>query len=139
MSVSIFDEKKIVPTEAMLSEELGSSITFLNELKLFIQNEFGDVTPEWKHYGQKSGWILKLFNKKRNVLFIIPLKEFFQVVFTFGDKAVDAILASALPEKVKLETAAAKKYSEGRSIRLDVKNSTDLKVVLELVRIKLEN
>lgn len=139
MSVSIFEDKKICPTEAMMSEGLGNSNIFLNELKQFIQNEFGEVTPEWKHYGQKSGWILKLFNKKRNVLFIVPLKEYFQTVFTFGDKAVDVILASELPEKIKFETASAKKYSEGRSIRLDVKTSADIKVVLELVRIKLKN
>jgi len=55
----------------------------------------------WKHYCKKSGWILKLLLKKRNIFFFTPQEGYFRIVFVFGDKAVQHIENSELSQNIK--------------------------------------
>jgi hypothetical protein len=80
-----------------------------------------------------------MFTKKRNVLFVVPCNKYFRVAFTFGDKATDMILNSGLPVQIKDDLLMAKKYAEGRTIQLEVKEESDLDNILEMIRIKLAN
>jgi len=137
MSASIFEDKLVEPTEHMLQEELGDTYKYLEQVKREITNASGGVTPEWKYYGQKSGWTLKLYAKKRNILFVTPCHGFFCTSLVFGDRAVDAIIQSTLSDSIKQEVFAAPKYAEGRGIRLEVKNQDQCDVLLELIRVKI--
>jgi len=140
MSASVFDSKRVMPNDKMLTVELGKSKEFLDKTCLFIKEEYKDLRLEWKFYGQKSGWILKLFNNKRNVLFIVPCVEHFRTVFTFGDKAVDEVIANGLiSEFIKQQLITAPKYREGRTIQLEVKSKADYENIIELIKIKLNN
>ena len=139
MSASIYTEKMIEPDDKMLIDDLADTKVDLDEIASFIDKEYGEFKPEWKFYNQKSGWILKMFTKKRNVLFIIPCDKYFKVVFTLGNKAADLIFNSDLPSLIKAELSGAKQYTEGRTIRLQVQNADDLNNILEIIRIKLMN
>lgn len=139
MSVSVFDLKLVEPDDKMLTVELGDTRKYLDKIGSFIKEEYGDLSFEWKFYGQKSGWVLKMYNKKRNVLFIVPLRGFFKAVFTLGDKAADNVIESDLPHFIKYELIAAKKYSEGRTIQLEIKSDEQCEYALKLIRIKMKN
>ena len=139
MSASIFDLKLVEPNDKMLAVELGETKGYLDKIGSFIKDEYGDLTLEWKFYGQKSGWVLKMFHKKRNLLFAVPCKDYFKIAFTFGDKAVDELIASGLPDYIKQEVFIAKKYSEGRTIQLEVKTDEQCENILNLIRIKMKN
>ncbi len=138
MTSSVFDSKLVEPDDNMLTHELGKSKEYLDSICEFIDNEYGDLKPAWKFYGKKSGWILKLFNKKRNVLFIVPCSGYFRTAFTFGDKANNSIMISSLPDNIKEELMNVKKYTEGRTIQLEIKSKTDLMGVFQLIKIKLD-
>ncbi len=138
-AASIFDSKLVEPDDRMLSQELGKAKEYLDKIGSFIKDQYGDLNLDWKFYGQKSGWILKMFNKKRNVLFIVPCSGYFKTAFTFGDKAVDEIIRCGLPDFIKQDLLAAKKYSEGRTIQLDIKSLEQFENIIELIRIKLRN
>ena len=139
MSASIYAEKLVEPDDKMLTYDLAETKSYLDKIAGFIENEYGDFNPEWKFYNQKSGWILKVFSKKRNVLFIVPCDKYFRVAFTFGDKASDLIFNSTLPDSIKKELFEAKKYVEGRTIQIEVKTENDLDNILKLIGIKLMN
>ena len=139
MTASIYDDKLIEPNDKMLSFDLENTITYFNRICEFIEIEYGNLKPEWKYYNKKSGWILKLFNRKRNVLFVVPCNKYFRIAFTFGDKASDKIFNSDLPEMIKKDLFETKKYAEGRTIQIEVKNENDLNTILKLIRIKLAN
>jgi hypothetical protein len=62
-----------------------------------------------------------MFNKKRNVLFVVPCSGYFKIAFTFGDKEVYEVIRNELPDFIKQELFAAKKYSEGWTIQLEIK------------------
>lgn len=137
MSASIYHEKLVTPNEKMLAYDLEESIIYFNSICDYIKKEYNELRFEWKFYNKKSGWILKMLNNKRNILFIVPQQKFFVVVFTFGEKASDFIFASNLPECIKQELFKAKKYAEGKTIRLDVKNKIDLDHILALIKTKM--
>lgn len=80
-----------------------------------------------------------MFNKKRNLLYAVLCKDYFIIVFTFGDRAVDDIIASASFEFIKQEIFIAKKYLEGRSIQLEVRKDEKCENILNLIRIKIRN
>ncbi len=139
MSASIYAEKLVEPDDKMLTYDLAETKEYLDKIAQFIDFEYGDFTTEWKYYNKKSGWILKMFTKKRNVLFIVPCDKYFRAAFTFGAKASDLIFNSELADSIKKELCKAKKYAEGRTIQVNVKTEDDLDNTLKMIRIKLLN
>jgi hypothetical protein len=139
MSVSVFEDKDTMPDDKMLAKALVKSNRLWQEIKKHLKAEYGELIEEWKFYGQKSGWILKTLRKKRNLFFFIPHKGSFEISFVFGDKAVAAVENSDLPKVLITELKNARKYAEGRGLRIDVKNSADVKHVKKLVEIKVNN
>ena len=139
MAASVFEDKNSKPDDKMLAKVLGKSNRLWQEIKKNLKADYGELIEEWKFYGQKSGWILKTLLKKRNLFFFIPLKGSFQVSFVFGDKAVAAVEKSGLPKKLITELKDARKYAEGRGLRIDVKNSADVEHIKKLVEIKVHN
>jgi len=139
MAASIFEDKATMPDDEMLGKALGKSNRLWNEVKTHLSAEYGELIEEWKFYGQKSGWILKTLRKKRNLFFLIPLKSSFQISFVFGDKAVAAVEKSDLPKELITELKNARKYAEGRGLRIDIKKAADVEHVKKLVEIKVNN
>jgi hypothetical protein len=68
-----------------------------------------------------------------------PSEGHIMVGFIFGDNAVDAVQKSSVPQSIKDELLNTKKYVEGRVIRLQVRNKTDVANIKTLVDIKLAN
>lgn len=137
MSASIFDDKSIKPDTKKFNEELGESRLLFENICGFIKSNYGHLETEWKHYGKKSGWILKMLNKNKNLMFVIPAQKYFKVSFTFGEKAYQEIINGNYPDFLKKEMISANKYAEGRTIRLEIKNSEDSQVVMNLIKLKL--
>ncbi|MHC4324867.1 MAG: DUF3788 family protein [Planctomycetota bacterium] len=139
MAASVFEDKTTMPDDKMLAGALGKSSRLWQEIKKNLKAEYGELIEEWKFYGRKSGWILKTLRKKRNLFFFIPLKGTFQLSFVFGEKAVAAVEKSDLPQELITELKNARKYAEGRGLRVDVKNSADVENIRKLVEIKINN
>lgn len=139
MSASIYSDKNLKPDDKSLFADLVETKGYLDKIAEFIETEYGNFKSEWKFYGQKSGWILKMLTGNRNVMFVIPCDNYFQVAFTFGEKASELIHNSDLPTSIKKELQKAKKYAEGRSIQVEVKLAIDLDNILKVIRIKLLN
>ncbi|MBA4405838.1 hypothetical protein C0389_01050 [bacterium] len=139
MEEKIFADKLNQPKEDDLKNILATRYKFWIELLKFVETHFGETITEWKFYGNKSGWVQKLFLKKRNLLFFLPYNKFFRIGMVFGDKAVVEIVKSDLPKEIIDEIQNTKKYAEGRGLRIDVKNKTDLEIVKRLLQIKVMN
>jgi len=139
METSVFTDKSTRPDNTKLAGTLGDKAGFWEAIKSHIKNNYGHVTEEWKFYGAKSGWALKLLLKKRNLFFFTPLRGDFRLGFVFGDKAVSAAEKSDLPKDIINTLKNAKKYVEGRGLRVEVKSSADVENVKKLIDIKVKN
>jgi len=138
MTDIVFNDKNQQPDDTLLAEKLGPSFSHWKRLRDHVREEY-DTREEWKFYGQKYGWQLKTFLKKRNLFFMIPYDSFFKVVFVFGDRAVEEIQKSDVADSLKKEVANAKKYAEGRGLPIDVRDDTHLSDIMKLLEIKINN
>ncbi len=135
---NIFNDKLVKPDDQRIKKALDDNYKCWKELRTSLDKEYGDLKEEWKFYGQKLGWTLKLFYKKRNLFFSSVYDGYFVISFVYGDKAVAVIKESDLPDGIISELMNAKKYAEGRGLRIEVRKEDDVKTILKLVKIKIK-
>jgi len=120
------------PTDAQLERQLGSAWPAYRALR----EATTDLRPEWKWYGEKYGWSLKLFKGSRNLCFLNHYAGEFMAAFLFGERDVPRVLGAGLSPAHREEFSTARQYAEGRPLRVRVRGAEDLPVVLELLEIK---
>jgi hypothetical protein len=139
MAASIFDNKLQQPESEALKQALGETYVFWQEITRHIEENWGTFVEEWRYYNQRSGWLLKILLKKRNLFFFVPKAGGFHISYIFGDKAVAAIEAGDLPEDIKERLCNAKKYMEGRGVNVEVKTEGDVDHVKKLLAVKMQS
>jgi hypothetical protein len=120
------------PGDAELEQQLGEAWSAYRALL----DASADLRPEWKYYGAKYGWSLKLFYGSRNLCFLGPHDGQLMVAFLFGPADFERVLDSGIPEPLKEELRTARRYVEGTPLRIMVKSPADLPPVLELLQLK---
>lgn len=100
--------------------------------------DFAPVVEDWVFSGQKHGWALRLKQKKRAVLYLKPLERCFRVSLALGPKAVEAARAAQLHADVLRLIDEAMQYPEGKAIRIEVHGAKDIRVAMQLARIRME-
>lgn len=123
------------PSQAQLQRQLGATYKLLQS---FLADN-GELKPEWKYYGEKYGWSLKLFAGKRNICFINPYDGYFGIAFVLAERTVEAALAARLPRAVKEQITNARVYVEGRGVRFEIRSAKDLVPAQKLLAIKRAN
>ena len=136
--MSILLDKSKVPDDMQLAAVLGTRYKYWKELKSALEKNYGPFVEEWKYYGTSSGWTLKMLVKKRNLFFFAPYNKFFRIAFVFGDKAVSAIEKSDLPSAMVRELTEARRYVEGRGLRIDVTKRSSIAEIVKLVGFKIQ-
>ena len=139
MTLSAFDDKSKPPKDDDLAIMLGSTFVFWNELKRLIASRFTPLSIEWGFTSNKTGWGLRLKREKRTILYMIPCEGYFVASFALGEKAVKAARETDLPISVLEVIDAAKKYAEGRGVRLEVRSVEDVRNVAKLAVVKMAN
>ena len=127
------------PTEADLETALGGAKPVWDKLLTTLAEEHGVTLPEWRCYSVKTGWALRLYRKKRTIVWLAPCRGCFQVSFILGAKALEAARASGLSAAGLAALDQAVKYPEGTGVRLLVRSAKDLGAVKKLAAAKIEN
>lgn len=127
------------PDDVLLRSMLGKTMGFWEGLRSRLAEAYPSVREEWKFYGRKYGWSMKMLLGKRNLFFFAPQNGWFQIGFVFGEKAVGAVEKSGIPDRMKKELRESKKYMEGRGLRVDVRSPEDVDAVVTLADIKNRN
>ena len=136
---NIFTEKGLIPTDQDLIENLGTTYALWHQLQEFVLERYPKGLKEWNYPGKKYGYSYRIKDKKRAILYFLPRKNHFMVAFVFGQKATDLIMESDIALEIKTELIKARKYAEGRGIRIEVKNDFNIPDIKKLVKIKLAN
>lgn len=137
MALSIFDDKSRPPKDAELATALKDSFLFWNELKTLIELRFKPLSIEWGFTSKTTGWGMRLKKKDRTILYMTPREGHFLASFALGEKAVKAAHEDNLPASVLKIIDNAKRYAEGRGVRLEVRNGRDVRNVEKLATIKM--
>ena len=139
MVLSAFDDKGLMPNDEMVTEVLGESITLWQTIKTHFTANYKNTSEEWKFYGKESGWTKNIKSGKRTLFMFVPMSGIFQIIFTLGEKAVEAAKGSDLPKKITSLIPDAKQCVCGFGFRLDIKTKADVNTVIKLIEIKDKN
>ena len=137
MDKSIFTEKSKKPTDKDLNRELGEFYKPWNDLKNYVYKKYPDAEEEWSF--SSFGWSYRIRDKKRVIIYIMPLNKYFKVSFVFGEKAVKNAFTSNINDAIKDIIKSAKVYGEGTGFRIDVKDKKLIPDIKKLVDIKIAN
>lgn len=137
MALSVFIDKSRQPTEADLARVLEGSFIFWNELKERIASRFIPLTFEWGYTSKTTGWGLRLKHKERIILYMTPCAGHFLASFALSEKAVKAAHDAKLPSSLLQAIDSAKKYAEGRGVRLKVTSAREVRNIEKLATIKM--
>lgn len=137
--MSIFSEKTMIPTDRDLVNKLDINYKLWNQIHELVLSKYPEGLSEWKYPGKKYGWSFRIKDKKRVIIYMLPRDQYFKVAFVFGDKAVTKIMESNISNTIKTEISQAKKYVEGRGIKIDVKDDSIISDIGLLIDIKLNN
>ena len=133
MAESIFAEKKVIPSEEVLSAALRDNRVLWNKTVALSGG-----SGEWKFYTKAAGWTYQVKQGKRALFYMIPKVGSFRLIFVYGKRAVEAAKSAGLPEQVMKDLLEAKVYAEGRSISVTVNGDTDMYTVQKLLTLKQE-
>lgn len=136
MDISAFIDKNEKPSDTDLEKALGSTYRLWQEIAGYANAKHEKATNEWNYM---KGWNFRIKDKKRAILYLLPRNGFFKVAFVFGQKATDIVMSRSISEQIKAELSASKPYAEGRGLRIDIKDSSSIKDIKELIDIKLAN
>ncbi|MEQ9569861.1 MAG: DUF3788 family protein [Longimicrobiales bacterium] len=110
------------PTRAEIDEILGEGRPLL---EAFLARN-PELRPQWKYYGPKHGWTLKVFRKKRNMCFVGREPGAIAMGFILGDRAYDHLRGLDMRPALRTKVEGARRYPEGHSIRLELREESDL-------------
>lgn len=139
MDQSVFMDKNKKPSEFDLMESLGTTYSFWQKIREQVLSLYPGGLEEWSHSGAKYGWGFRIKDKKRAIVYLLPRDGYFKVAFVFGQKATELILQSQVSQEIKNELESARVYTEGRGIRIDVKEEAVLGDVFVLIEMKLKS
>jgi Protein of unknown function (DUF3788) len=125
------------PDDATLEQALGTTKKVWDSLIDHLDQLPNGLVREWKYYGKKHGWQMKVTDGQRAVLYLIPHDGSFVAALALNDKAVAALRLQKIPSRLVREIRNSKTYREGRPARIDVTSGSDLTVVKKLLALKL--
>jgi hypothetical protein len=137
--MSIFPDKESKPTENDVAEILADKYSLWKQIHDLVLEKYPDGVKEWNYPGKKYGWSYRIKDKKRAIIYFLPQDKSFKVAFVFGQKAYDVIMGSSISEHIKTDLSNAKKYAEGRGVRIEVRDKSNLPDIKQLIEIKLAN
>ena len=135
---SFFLDKSTTPTPHDLKLVLENTYPIWQEIENLVYEQYPDGQPKWNFPGKKYGWNFTIKDKRRALIYFIPQKSSFEVAFVFGQKATDMILENDFDPLIKKKLQEAKKYAEGRGIRIEIKDKTYLQDIKKLITVKLK-
>ena len=129
-----FDDKAKLPNDKALASALGAAKELWDGFVKHIAGAFGPITEEWGFY---KSWSLRLKQKKRTIVYLLPRDGHFLCAFVYGRKATEAARQGKLPKAVMKVIEEAPVYAEGRGFRLEVRTAKDLETMRALAAIKM--
>jgi Protein of unknown function (DUF3788) len=124
-----FIEKSRNPTEQSIQAALGSTYAYYQRLVGMVSS----YSQEWV-FAKSSGWMLKVYQRKKALYYLIPLNEGFKVSLAIRETERDAFLRDDELELLRDRLTAAKKNPEGFAMQIDIANEAEFAPLELLIR-----
>jgi hypothetical protein len=112
-----FLDKSNKPTEQTLQAALGS--VHIHYKKIISLT--GSYLQEWT-FTKSSGWMLKLHDRRKALLYLIPLYGGFKISLTIRENERNAFLCDDELSTMHDKISSSKKYPEGFALQFEIAN-----------------
>jgi hypothetical protein len=132
----VFFDESTEPSEKSLRTELGQ---FYNNFK-YIMDISDSFFKDW-NFSKRSGWMLKVHDKKKALFYVIPMKNEFMVSMAIRDNERIQCMNDFELKMIHDKLLAAKKYREGFLIRFKTSDDdyeTFLLLIKKLIHFRTE-
>ena len=136
MALSAFDDKAVPPDEDGLAATLGPAYELWNALRRRLGSAWRPYAELWGYTTKSTGWGFRVKRGERVIVYLTPRHGEFLASFALGEKAVLDAHERGLPAAVVELIDGARRYAEGRAVRLTVATAADLDVVEKLAAAK---
>jgi hypothetical protein len=109
------------PTDDAVSAVLGAARPSWTRLLGLA----GPFATEWSH-SARGGWMLKVADRKKALLYLVPLRDAFRVSLTVREAEREAFLADADLAPVHDRIREATRYTEGYALYFEVSGGADI-------------
>ena len=112
-----FLDKSLEPTDENIKKILSSTFSYYKEL----MKNTNEYSQQW-NYSKSSGWIQKVYDKKKALFYLIPYAKEFQLSLAIRENERNIFLKDQEINYLKEELGTAKKYSEGYAMKFLIKD-----------------
>ncbi|MBI4978852.1 MAG: DUF3788 family protein [Spirochaetes bacterium] len=124
-----FIDRKCKPNDETIHAALGGLFAYYQKI-IDVTEKF---SREWI-FAMSSGWMQKIFDGKKALLYVIPLYKGFIASMAIREQERDAFLTDISMKALHGTIAAAKKYSEGYAIRFTVTGKKEYQLLETFIR-----
>jgi len=115
-----FLDKTKKPTEKSMQAKLGSTYIYYMKIVGLARSYIQDWT-----FSKSSGWMLKISNRKKSLLYIIPLVNMFKISLTIREKEREILLQDNELRTIHEIMSTSKKYPEGFAMQFNISSRKD--------------
>lgn len=116
-----FADSKAKPDDESLRAALGDAFGFYAQ----ILAATGTWPREWA-FSKHSGWMLKVHDKRKALLYLIPLDGGLRLSLTLRESERAQLMADRSLTGLHRQIGMARKYSEGYALVFEVRGDGDL-------------
>jgi hypothetical protein len=130
MSVNTLMDKAQAPDDALIQRSLGETWAFFDELRTLT----AVCEQDWRHYGKKYGWKLKIHADGKSLLELTVADGWFMVAMAIREKERLDLAADPAVGVLRDLAGSADAAPEGYGIRIEVRDRLACQQVKALVR-----
>lgn len=120
MEERVFMDKQTKPTEQTLRDAFGN----IYEQYKRLEELTSAYKKEWT-FTKSSGWMLKVFDAKKALFYIIPFKNEIKISMTVRESEKDKLLYEECLSIYHERLQSAKKYIEGYALQFLISTEED--------------
>jgi len=132
----VLKDKSVYPSEEILRSVTGEMMNVWQKIVDHAEDNYPDITKEWRYYNDGKQWLFKLQHKKKTVFWSSVQDNTFRITFYFGNKAEPHLMESDLPEAIKEEFRSAKSFGTMRPVTFTISPDTDTISIFMLIDLK---
>lgn len=129
-------EQNVLPTKELLKNSLGESYQAFNELMNIISHGQFRLVKRCGYYNEGRSWLCKVCFKKRTVLWLSVLDNFFKVGFYFTEKNKKGIAELDIENKIKEDFYRSEQKNKWKLLVVDVYGNEQINDVIKLIQYK---
>ena len=134
---SVLTDRAAPPDDTSLDAALGATRPLWDAVLANLEARCERAKSEWKHYGKKHGWQVRVRYRRKSLLYLVPHQGSFLAGMALNAKAMAALDESGLPPELVASIVDGPSYPEGKAARVEVTSPEHVGHVDGLVALKL--